>query len=84
MYVSRNIEARSCNHCCSGRAISITCTEGVFVAVGIQHAMCMRHIVVWVLPGCAYLSSLSHKRHDFRKRDIVHKMCVLILYATLV
>jgi hypothetical protein len=35
MYVKRNIEAHSCNHACSGKAISITYSECVFVALGI-------------------------------------------------
>jgi len=35
MYVKRNIEARSCNHIYSGKAMSITQTECVFVALGI-------------------------------------------------
>jgi hypothetical protein len=33
----------SCNHCCSGRAISITYSKCVFVALVIQHAMHMHH-----------------------------------------
>jgi hypothetical protein len=33
MYVLRNIEMSLCNHCCSGRAISITYSECVFVAL---------------------------------------------------
>jgi hypothetical protein len=30
-----------------------------------------------------YFSTLSHKRHDFRKNVIEHKMCVLILSTNL-
>ena len=36
IYVQRNIEARPCNRCCSGKAISVTYCECVFVALGIQ------------------------------------------------
>jgi hypothetical protein len=46
MYIQRNTEVRSCNHCCSGKAISITYSEYVFVALGIQRAMRMRQIVM--------------------------------------
>jgi hypothetical protein len=35
---NRNIEARSCNHRCNGKAITITQPECVPVATGIQHA----------------------------------------------
>jgi hypothetical protein len=38
MYVQRNIEALSLNHCCSGKAIIITHYESVFEALSIQHA----------------------------------------------
>jgi hypothetical protein len=47
----RNIEARSCNHCCSGKVIRITHPEFVFVALGIQQAMRMSQIVICSLPG---------------------------------
>ena len=44
MYVRRNIVARSCNHRFSVKAISITYSEWVFVALVIQGAMRMRQI----------------------------------------
>ena len=51
MYVKYNNEARSCNYRCSGQAISITSSECVSVALDIQHALLMRHIVICGLPG---------------------------------
>jgi len=48
MHLYLNIEARSSNHCCSGKAISITDSECVFVALVIQHAKHMCHILVCV------------------------------------
>ena len=44
IYVQRDIEALSWNQCCSGQAVSITYSECVFGASGIQHAMRMRYI----------------------------------------
>jgi len=55
MYVYRNIEAPSCNHLCSGKAISITYSECVFVTLGIQHAMRLRRFVMYALPGCTII-----------------------------
>jgi hypothetical protein len=50
MYVKRNIEARSRNHCCRGKAISayIFCVcvcVCMYVALVIQHALRMLRIV---------------------------------------
>ena len=54
--------------------------ECVAVDFIIQHAMCMRHTK---LSSVVYLtllnfSTLSQKRHAFRKTVIGHKMCALI------
>jgi hypothetical protein len=38
-YVPRNLKARSCNYCCSGKVITITYSDCVFVALYSQHAM---------------------------------------------
>jgi hypothetical protein len=40
-----------CNHCCSGKAISMRYSDYVFVALGIQHAMRMRYVFIRGLPG---------------------------------
>jgi hypothetical protein len=46
MYVKRNTETHACNNCCSGKTISIIYSECMFVALGIQHAMRMRRIIM--------------------------------------
>ena len=52
MYISRNNEVRSPNHCCSGNAISITYSKCMSVALLMQHAMRMRDIVICDVFGC--------------------------------
>ena len=50
------------------------------VALVIQHAMRIRHIVVCGLPR-----SQSHKRHDFREEKVIErKMCVAVVSTTFV
>jgi hypothetical protein len=51
IYLQRNIAARSGNHCCSGKEISIRHSEYASLALGTQHAMRMRHIVICDLSG---------------------------------
>jgi len=77
------MEARLSNHCCSGQAISITCSECVFVTLVIQHAVRMRRMILSSVdcPSLLYFSTLSHKRHDFRgKKVIERKTCILIFF----
>jgi hypothetical protein len=79
MYVSRNTEARSRNHCCSRKAKSITYSECVFLALVIRHAKRMR---LAVLSSVASMSVLyfttSHKHYDFREKNYWNIKYILI------
>jgi hypothetical protein len=72
------------NHCCSGKAISITYFECVFVALLIQHAMRMRHIVICGLSGSTKFFQVISQTPDSRIKVIKHKMRVLFLSTTFV
>ena len=71
------IEARSCNHSCSGKAITRTYSASVFVALRTHHAMRTRHIVIFGLSGSTVLSTLSQNGTIFGKPLMEHKMCVI-------
>jgi hypothetical protein len=54
----------------------------VLVALGIQQAKCMYHIVchLWFVWHNSTLPTLSHKWHGFRNKAKQHKMCSDFLY----
>jgi hypothetical protein len=67
------------------KAVSITYSECVSLALVIQHAKRMRRIMSFVIClAVPYFSTLSHKWHDFRKKITGHKMCILMFSTSFV
>jgi hypothetical protein len=65
---TRNTEARFGNHCHDGKAISIIQPGCVFVALGIQHAMRLRHILICGIPHPkTYFNIISYKARYWEK-----------------
>ena len=74
MYVQRNTEVRSRKRCCSGKAITITRSEFVSVALDIQQ---LHYIVFRDLPLSTKFSHLINGTIK-KKKNTEHKMCVVI------
>jgi hypothetical protein len=74
MYVSRNNETGLCNHCCSGKAISITYSENVFVAAGISmQCACAKLSSAWlasIFPHYIINGTI------FEKKKLLNTKCV--------
>ena len=68
----RNIAARLHNHTCRVKAISITYSDCGYVALGNQHAVLMRHVILLAVACLAPYHFFFHiilKRHDFWKKE---------------
>jgi hypothetical protein len=81
----RNTEAQS--RLLQWKAVSITYSECMYIALICQLAKRLRRIIVSSVacPTLSYFSKLSHKRHDFRGKKIIENiMCVLMFSKTVV
>ena len=75
MYVERNPEERSCNHCFNVTAINITRPECVFVALRIeQHAMGIRHIFARDLSRSTTFLHIISQMVRFKKKKTPKKI----------
>jgi len=63
--------------------MSITYSESVFVALGIQHAMRMRYIVVSGMPGSTIFFHIISQRARFKKK-LFNIKCALIFSTTFI
>ena len=70
MYVQHNMEARSRNHCCGRRAINVTNSECVFVALDIQN-----YIVARGLSGSITFLHIAQKARFTGEGDRTQNMC---------
>jgi hypothetical protein len=75
--------ARSRNNFFRGKAISITYSECVSVALFIQHVKRMRRVILSSVatPAPPYSSTLSQKGHEFRKQVIGYQICLIFCTA---
>jgi hypothetical protein len=97
MYVARDTEARSRNHFCSGKAMSITyfcvslCVCGSTVAGVCMRACRLTYPTCKAPPYCHLLplwlhlfSALFRERQNYRKGVAGRKICILIFSITFI
>jgi hypothetical protein len=73
MYLHCNHVARSFHHCCSGKEISITYSESVFAALGIQHAT---NCHLWPARLYYIFSNFLINGTIFEKKKTLNTKCV--------
>ena len=80
----------ACMYVCMYVCVCVCVCVCVYVALGIQHAMRMRLVILSSVacPALQYFSTLSHQKagcsKNKNKKSIEHKMCILIFSTTFI
>ena len=77
MYVKCDIEQRYCNYCCFGKAIRITNAKCVFVDIGIQDSIHMRHVVICGLSDSTIFLYIVSNGTIFGEKMLLNTKCVI-------
>jgi hypothetical protein len=80
------VKSLSYNHCCCGKAIRITYSKSVFVALFVQHAMRKHRIVIGGLSGSTMVFHIISETVRFskkKKKVTEHEKCVSIFPTNL-
>jgi len=77
-----HIEAHSHNHCCCGKAVSVTYSVCVSGALVIQHTRSMPYIIFSTVACLAipYFFTLSRQRNKFGRKLLTKNVCFDRLY----
>ena len=85
---NETLKACSCKHCCGEKAIRITYSERVFVALGIQHAMRMSSYYILICGLSWFYHIVLHYLINgtiFGGGEVIdNEMCVAIFSTTFV
>ena len=78
-----NTEVPSHSHFCHGSAMSITCSDRVFVVLVIRLAKRLPRAILSSVasPALQYFSTLFHEGHDFRKKKLLDIECVFFMFC---
>ena len=84
----RNTQSRSRNNCCRGKAVCILSWVSVCLSVcSLSYPACTEHVPYYIvnrsLRAVPYLSTLSHKRHEFREKKWLNIKHVFTFYSQL-